>query len=199
VCVCVRVCHANPSIYPSPSLSVVMSRFVENVVNLFWEVGGGFIDRLKAISSYLVEDDEYVLIFVLFLGVPAIIVMWLIARVIRRTHNRVRYASEYVEQNPDAFVTSSSSSSSSSSDDDDINNATGNSNRARRSKQYTMEEVYSAAQKLTQQETLRRRAARRAEAEAAAAAAAASAETSETAATLSAATAEESERKTIDA
>lgn len=145
-----------------------MSRFGENVVDLLWAVGEGFIDRLKSLSSSMVEDDEYVLIFFLFLVVPTLIVMAFVARCIRRAHNRVRYASEYVEQNPYAFITSSSSASDSSSSDE----AEGSQAAA---KQYTMEEVFSVARKLTEQETMQRRNARRAETARAAAAAAANA------------------------
>ncbi|KPA73376.1 unspecified product [Leptomonas pyrrhocoris] len=143
-----------------------MSRFGESVVDLLWAAGEGVIDRLKFLSRSLVEDDEYVLVFLLFLGVPAIVAMGLIARVIRRTHDRVRYAAEYEEQDADAFTTSSSSaarssssSSSSSSEDEDECGATA----ARR---YTMEEIATAARQLTEQETLQRRKARRAAAEA---------------------------------
>ncbi|KPI82902.1 hypothetical protein ABL78_8088 [Leptomonas seymouri] len=126
-----------------------MLRFGENIVSLMVAWGDDFIGQLKSLSSSLVEDDEYLLLFILLLGVPAIIVLGLIARVIHRTHNRVRYATEYVEQDPDAFVTSSSSSEESGEEAAD---------------QYTVEEVLAMAQSLSSQEKLQRRAARRAEA-----------------------------------
>lgn len=152
-----------------------MSRFFDHVLDLSWAAAEGVVDRLKFLSSSLVEDDEYILIFVLCLGVPAVVVLIFIARYIRRTHDRVRYAAEYVERDPQAFVTSSSSATDSNdeSSSSDAERAGGSASRRR----FTMEEVAAASQRLTAQETVRRRTARRAaEAQAAAEAAAAEAE-----------------------
>lgn len=113
------------------------------------------LEALKRLSASLVTDDEYVLIFVIFLGLPAVLILWFIYRYIQRYHNRVRYASEYVRDS-DSFVTSSSTSSS----DDEENGGGRRGNRAEE-RFISMEEVIRETQTITAQERLRRRGARR--------------------------------------
>ncbi|CAJ1016715.1 hypothetical protein IOCL2690_000119800 [Leishmania lindenbergi] len=135
-----------------------MSRFAEYLVGIAWGYSKYTIEAFNNISRSLVKDDEYILMFLIFLCIPAVLIMWAIARCIRRSHNRVRYASEYRGADSSDYATSSSNSSNNSRSSDDDAAHHGNRRSGRRP---TIEEVVQAAQQLTEQETMRRRRNRR--------------------------------------
>lgn len=140
-----------------------MSRFLEHLHDLVGAFTEYVLEPLKATSRGLVEDDEYVLVFIVFLGIPALVVTLLIARCIRRAHNRVRYASEYRDTEGTDYVSTSSSSVSSGADEveTDLPSTAGLRRRRGRRNEVSMDEVVHAARQLTEQETERRRRNRR--------------------------------------
>ncbi|KAG5512075.1 hypothetical protein GH5_08032 [Leishmania sp. Ghana 2012 LV757] len=131
-----------------------MSYFAEHLVNMPWGYSEGIIEAFKTISRSLVEGDEYVLLLLIFLGIPAALIMWSISRSIDRAHSRVRYASAYRDEDGTDYATSSSGSSASRSSSD--GEAAYRAHR-RSGLRPTMDEVVQAAQQLTGQETACRR------------------------------------------
>ncbi|KAK7197864.1 hypothetical protein NESM_000740000 [Novymonas esmeraldas] len=143
-----------------------MSRFGEQLSDMVWGYGEDLMSTLKSASRSFVEDDEYLLVFIVALGIPCLLVLWAISRYIARAHNRVRYASEYRDTDGTDYVSSSSSSSSGGSSsaensgEDAVTRRTHRHHRRRHPPPPTMDEVVQAAAQLTEQETVRRRRSR---------------------------------------